>query len=42
MRRILVESARRKLRLKRGGGQAVLSLDETDAEIDTSWSRPTS
>jgi len=32
MRRILVENARRKLRLKRGGGQERISLDESAIE----------
>jgi len=32
MRRILVESARRKLRLKRGGGQERIELDESALE----------
>ncbi len=32
MRRILVENARRKLRLKRGGGQEKVSLDESAIE----------
>jgi RNA polymerase sigma factor (TIGR02999 family) len=31
MRRILVESARRKARLKHGGGRPVQEIDETDA-----------
>ncbi len=33
MRRILVESARRKSRLKRGGGRARRAVDETDAIV---------
>jgi RNA polymerase sigma factor (TIGR02999 family) len=35
MRRILVENARRKRRLKRGGGQARVSLDEVDVAEPT-------
>lgn len=33
MRRILVESARRKLRIKRGGGRPTREVDETDAIV---------
>jgi RNA polymerase sigma factor (TIGR02999 family) len=35
MRRILVESARRKQRLKRGGGERPASLDVIDLPVET-------
>ena len=36
MRRILIENARRKQRLKRGGGQQKVDLDEALAAVDSS------